>query len=63
MKAITAGTGSHSPSIDREAYAPRAFVGVGAFDMQSALDVQHSRVNTNSKSLSVFLEGTYTVGS
>ena len=58
MQAITVGTGSHTPAIDRKAYASRAFV--AAFDLEAALEVQHSGINTNSQSLSVFLEGIYT---
>ena len=57
MQAITIGTGSHTPAIDQKAYSAHAFI--AAFDMEAAPDVQHSGVNTNSQSLSVFLEGIY----
>ena len=57
MQAITIGSGSHTPAIDRGCYANSMFV--AAFDLESAPDVQHSGVNTNSQSLSVFFEGIY----
>ena len=48
----------HSPSIDRKAFGSRSFI--YAQDLESAPEVQRSGVNTNSQSLSLFLEGIYT---
>jgi len=55
MQAITVGTRSHTPAIDRKAYAGSSFI--CAFDTEAAPAVQHTGINTTAQSLNVFLEG------
>jgi len=57
LQAITVGTGSHTPAIDRKAYSQSSFI--AAFDTEAAPAVQHTGINTTAQSLNVFLEGIY----
>ena len=59
IQAITVGTGSHTPAIDRRAYSLNSFI--AAFDTEAAPAVQHTGINTTAQSLNVFLEGIYSV--
>ena len=61
MQAITLGTGSHTPAIDRKAYKGSSFI--CAFDTEAAPAVQHTGINTTAQSLNVFLEGIYSIES
>jgi len=47
----------HAPSIDRRAFASRSFI--YATDSENASEVQQSGTNTNTRSLSIFLENLY----